>query len=148
MAKQAEWRSRVMVVFLIAVSIFAALIVRNAFDGPDSLPLTGRVIVSEPANITAAAGDSCTGTRDLAPLAEGASIVITARDQDPVETALEPGTRTADGACELPFTTTVTRATVYRFQVEGLPELSHDHYLIDTQGHRGRIELAPILRWD
>jgi len=147
MAKGAEWRSRVMVVFLIAAAIFAALVVRNALDGPDRLPLTGRVIIREPAHITVS-GSTCTGAGTLAPLAEGARLVITPTGHDPVETELEPGTLSADGACELSFAATVTRATVYRFQVDGLPELTCDHYLIDTQGRRGRIELAPILRWD
>ncbi len=136
-----------MVVFLVAVAVFGALIVRNALDDTDQLPLTGRVIVSEPANM-AVTGATCTGDGDLAPLGEGARLVIIPRDRVPAETVLEPGTLTPDGACEFAFSATVAQSTGYRFRLDGLPELSRDHYLIDTQGERGRMELAPILRWD
>lgn len=138
-----------MVVFLVAVAVFGALIVRNALDADDQLPLAGLVIISEPANITGAVtGDTCAGTGDVAPLAPGARLVINPNDQEPVESVLEQGTRAADGACELPFTATVTRATAYRFEIDGLSALTRDHYLIDRQDDGGRIELAPILRWD
>ncbi len=147
MAKRAEWRSRVMVVFLAAVAVFGFAIVRNALDDNDQFPLAGRVIVSEPANMVIA-GESCTGTGDLAPLTTGARLVITPTGQEPVATALEPGILTPNGACEFLFTATVAESTVYRFRIDGLPELTRDHYLIDTQGDRGRMELAPILRWD
>jgi len=136
-----------MVVFLVAAAVFGALIVRNALDPDDQLPLAGRVIISEPANVTAN-GTTCAGTGSLAPLAEGARLVIIPTGGEPVTTALEPGSITPDGACELPFTATVGRATAYRFGVDGLPALTRDHYLIDRQADRGRIELAPILRWD
>ncbi len=147
MTKRAEWRSRVIVVFFLAAAIFAALIVRNALDPNDQLPFTGRVIIREPAHITVS-GNTCIGAGALAPLADGARLVIIPTGHDPVEAVLEPGTLTADGACELTASATVTQSTGYRFQVDGLLELTRDHYLIDTLGDRGRIELAPILRWD
>ncbi len=136
-----------MVLFLVAVAVFGALIVRNALDDTDQLPLTGRVIVSEPANM-AVTGATCTGAGDLAPLGAGARLVIIPTGQEPAETTLERGILTPDGACELPFSATVAESTVYTFRIDGLPELTRDHYLIDTQGERGRMELAPILRWD
>ena len=136
-----------MVVFLVAVAIFGALIVRNALDDTDQLPLAGRVIIQEPSSI-AITGDTCTGKRDLASLVEGARIVITPTGQEPAEATLGLGAFTLDRTCEFPFSATVTQSTVYRFQVDGLPVLTRDHYLIDRQGNRGRLELAPILRWD
>ena len=147
MTKRTEWRSRVVVVFMVATAVFGALILRNVFDEPDHFRLTDRVIIREPAHITVS-GSTCAGANALVPLSAGARLVITPTGHDPVETELEPGALTDDGACELTVTATVAHSTVYRFQVDGLPELTRDHYLIDTQGDRGRIELAPILRWD
>lgn len=148
MAKRAEWRSGVIIVFILAAAVFGALIVRSALDSSDELPLTGRVIIQDPDNL-AVTDDTCAGTGTLTPLASGARIVIAPTGHEPVETALEPGTLTDAGTCELAFTSaTVPQSTVYRFTIDGLPELRHDHYLIDRQGDRGRLELAPILRWD
>jgi hypothetical protein len=121
---------------------------RNQFGGEnEDLRLNGRVVITEPANI-AGTGDACAGTADLAVLTEGTAITIAPSGKPPVETTLEPGTLIADGACEIAFTATVADAMSYRFTVAGLPDLTRDHYLIDTRGDSGNMELVPILRWD
>jgi hypothetical protein len=133
---------------VLIVAVLAVVWGRNQFGGEnEDLRLNGRVVITEPANI-AGTGDACAGTAGLAVLTEGTAIVITPSGKPPVETTLEPGTVTADGACEIAFTATVADAMSYRFTVAGLSDLTRDHYLIDTRGDSGNMELVPILRWD
>ncbi len=133
---------------VLAITAVLALLAWNHYrTAPTEMPLNGRILISEPANI-ASSGDSCSGTGDLASLSENATIAIVATTGNPVETTIEAGVLNEFGECELAFNASVPDALAYTFRVDQLPELVRDQYIIDGKSDGGKMILSPILRWD